>query len=49
MLSTVFDYRCSSIHAKVALVWKDNWNISVVTSQNTTDNPKLERDHFHRY
>jgi hypothetical protein len=43
MLSTAFDYRCSSIHAKVALVWNDNWNITVVTSQNATDNPKLER------
>jgi hypothetical protein len=43
MLSTAFDYRCSSIHAKVALVWNDNWHISVVTSQNATDNPKLER------
>jgi hypothetical protein len=43
MLSTSFDYRCTSIHAKVALLWNDNWNISVVTSQNATDNPKLER------
>jgi hypothetical protein len=43
MLSTAFDYRCSSIHAKVALLWNDNWNISVVTSQNATDNPKMER------
>jgi hypothetical protein len=43
MLSTAFDYRCTSIHAKVALLWNDNWNISVVTSQNATDNPKLER------
>jgi hypothetical protein len=43
MLSTAFDYRCTSIHAKVALIWNDNWNISVVTSQNATDNPKLER------
>jgi len=43
MLSTAFDYRCSSIHAKVALIWNDNWNITVVTSQNATDNPKLER------
>ena len=34
MLSTAFDYRCSSIHAKVALLWNDNWNVSVVTSQN---------------
>jgi hypothetical protein len=43
MLSTAFDYRCTSIHAKVALLWNDKWNISVVTSQNATDNPKLER------
>jgi hypothetical protein len=43
MLSTAFDYRCSSIHAKVSLIWNDKWNISIVTSQNATDNPKLER------
>jgi hypothetical protein len=43
MLIESFDYRCSSIHAKVALLWNDNWNISIVTSQNATDNPKLER------
>jgi len=38
-----FDYKCTSIHAKVALLWNDNWKISIVTSQNATDNPKLER------
>ena len=43
MLTTAFDYRCSSIHAKVALIWNDAWNISIVTSQNATDNPKMER------
>jgi hypothetical protein len=43
MLIESFDYRCSSIHAKVALLWNDTWNISIVTSQNATDNPKLER------
>ena len=43
MLSTVFNCRCSSIHAKVALLWNDTWHISIVTSQNATDNPKLER------
>ena len=43
MLTTAFDYRCSSIHAKVALIWNDSWNISIVTSQNATDNPKMER------
>lgn len=43
MLSESFDYRCSSIHAKVALLWNDQWNLSIVTSQNATDNPKMER------
>ena len=43
MLSNCFDYRCSSIHAKVALLWNNDWKISVVTSQNATDNPKMER------
>ena len=43
MLTNVFDYRCSAIHAKVALLWNDEWKLSIVTSQNATDNPKLER------
>jgi len=43
MLSTSFDYRCISIHAKIALLWNENWKISIVTSQNATDNPKIER------
>lgn len=43
MISTCFDYRCISVHAKVALLWNENWKISIVTSQNATDNPKLER------
>ncbi|NQU87035.1 MAG: hypothetical protein HQ541_14865 [Mariniphaga sp.] len=43
LLSTMFNYRCTSIHAKIALLWNDNWKISIVTSQNATDNPKLER------
>jgi len=47
MLITSFDYRCLSIHAKVALLWNDNWKISVVTSQNATDNPKMERGIIH--
>lgn len=38
-----FNYRCISIHAKVACIWNDDWKISVVTSQNATDNPKWER------
>ncbi|HPS51898.1 MAG TPA: hypothetical protein PK892_14430 [Bacteroidales bacterium] len=43
MLSTCFDYRCLSIHAKIALIWNDQWKITVITSQNATDNPKMER------
>jgi hypothetical protein len=43
MIMRMFDYKCSSIHAKVALIWNDSWNISIVTSQNATDNPKMER------
>ncbi len=43
MLMDSFDYRCTSVHAKVALLWNDTWKISIVTSQNATDNPKLER------
>ena len=43
MLSTSFDYRCTSVHAKVALLWNERWKISIVTSQNATDNPKMER------
>ena len=43
MLKTCFDYRCMSIHAKIALIWNENWHITIVTSQNATDNPKLER------
>ncbi len=43
MLMQSFDYRCTSVHAKVALLWNNNWKLSIVTSQNATDNPKLER------
>lgn len=43
MMAASFDYRCISIHAKVACIWNDNWKISIVSSQNATDNPKIER------
>lgn len=43
MLMQSFDYRCTSVHAKVALIWNENWKITIATSQNATDNPKLER------
>ena len=43
MIASSFDYRCISVHAKVALIWNDRWKITIETSQNATDNPKLER------
>jgi hypothetical protein len=43
MIAASFDYRCISVHAKVAIIFNDYWQISIVTSQNATDNPKLER------
>lgn len=43
MIMESFDYRCTSIHAKIALIWNDQWNITILTSQNATDNPKMER------
>lgn len=43
MLIDSFDYRCTSVHAKVALIWNEKWKICITTSQNATDNPKLER------
>jgi hypothetical protein len=47
LLVANFDYRCTSIHAKVACIWNENWKISVVSSQNATDNPKMERGTIH--
>ena len=43
MLVKNFDYRCISIHAKVACISNDNWKVTIVSSQNATDNPKMER------
>ena len=43
MIASSFNYRCISVHAKVALIWNAQWKITIVTSQNATDNPKLER------
>ena len=40
-------YRCLALHAKVVLVWNDEWHISIVGSQNATHNPKLERGIIH--
>jgi len=43
MIMNCFQYRCMSVHAKVILIWNDAWKITIVTSQNATDNPKMER------
>ena len=43
LLEESFPYSCISLHAKVALIWNQDWNLTIVTSQNATDNPKLER------
>lgn len=40
-------YRCRAIHAKVALVYNDEWKVTVIGSQNATKNPKLERGIIH--
>lgn len=40
-------YRCRALHAKVALIWNDNWHITLIGSQNATKNPKLERGIIH--
>lgn len=43
MIVRNFDYRCISIHAKVACIYNDKWKVSLISSQNATDNPKIER------
>jgi hypothetical protein len=40
-------YRCCALHAKVALIWNEEWHVSIVGSQNATHNPKLERGIIH--
>lgn len=40
-------YRCTSLHAKVALICNEDWHVSIVGSQNATHNPKLERGIIH--
>ena len=43
MLQANFDFVFSSWHAKVTTIQNDQWNISIVSSQNMTRNPKIER------
>ncbi len=38
-----FEYRTTSIHAKVACIWNEEHQIVITTSQNATNNPKIER------
>ena len=43
MIVRNFDYRCISIHAKVACIYNPDWKVTLISSQNATDNPKIER------
>ena len=43
MLSANFPYKILRVHAKVVTIENETWKISVVSSQNATTNPKLER------
>lgn len=38
-----FPYVLTACHAKVTLIHNESWNLSVVTSQNMTRNPRMER------
>lgn len=40
-------YHYLALRVKVALLYNEDWNITVVGSQNTTHNPKLERGSIH--
>lgn len=43
MLSANFPYKIIRVHAKVVTIENSAWKISIVSSQNATTNPKLER------
>ena len=43
MLSATFSHKILRVHAKVVTIENEVWKISVVSSQNATTNPKLER------
>lgn len=43
MLSANFLYKIIRVHAKVVTIENEFWKISIVSSQNATTNPKLER------
>lgn len=43
MIMKNFTYKLSPCHAKVTLIENDKWNISIVSSMNMTQNPRIER------
>lgn len=43
MLTANFEYAMTRVHAKVVTIENEAWKISIVSSQNATTNPKLER------
>ncbi|MEG2341322.1 MAG: hypothetical protein RSA53_10510 [Odoribacter sp.] len=43
MIAANFPYGITRIHAKVVTLENKEWKLSIVTSQNATNNPKLER------
>ena len=43
LIKANFPFVFSPWHAKVTVMYNDNWNISIVSSQNMTKNPKIER------
>lgn len=43
MLAANFTYKLKACHAKVTTIENDSWNISIVSSANMTNNPRIER------
>lgn len=43
MIAANFRHAITRIHAKVVTIENENWKISIVSSQNATTNPKIER------
>ena len=43
LLAANFPYKFIACHAKVTTIENENWNISIVSSANMTNNPRFER------
>lgn len=43
MLAANFTYKLKACHAKVTTIENDSWNISIISSANMTNNPRIER------